>query len=679
MAESYTKGDKPTAKKPKFELPDDFEDEPAFLEDMRKTFADDVQFDFNNRQAALEDMRFFAGEQWNSSVVAKRDSARKPTLTINRLIAYVAQIVGNRRLNETTIKVVPDNGGEKQTAQVREDLIRSIQKISKAEQAYDKALENSTICGIGNFSLHLDYTDDDVFEQEIKIKAINDALAVVWDRTLTEPTGRDANHVFVQEVMPQAEFRHRWPWATPSDMMADIALRGDQRMSGWVTIDDVRIVSYWRMRSHRRTLALMQDGKVVDLTDNKDPDVLSAVQSRPDGSPYLREVDRKYAEMYLCSGLDILEGPYRLPVSRVPVYRVPGWEINTGEWRHRWGLVRFLKDPQRLHNYWRSTVAEKLMQTPRAVWLAASTAVEGREKAFRESHITDDPLLVYNGDAAQKPERVMPAQIEEALIGESQMSVQDMRDVSNLHEASLGMPSNEVSGKAILARQKIGDLGTVLYHDNLNNAIEECGKTVNELLNVTYDSPRIVKVLGPEGKDDLQAINDMTNPKSVDITSGKYSVSLISGPSYMTKRIEAAESMLAFVNAAPQVAAVAMDLIAEAQDWPKADELAKRLRKMLPPGMADPSDMSPEEQQSAQGQAQQAQQQAQMAAQVAMLKAQNLQADTTLKMATAQQRSAAAQAAPAHTQIEALNAQSNAQAKAHKAAMDTIAAAEGKP
>jgi hypothetical protein len=51
---------------------------------------------------------------------------------------------------------------------------------------------------------------------------------------------------------------------------------------------------------------------------------------------------------------------------------VPGWEITIGEWKHRFGLIRFLKDPMRLHNFWRSVWAEKLMQSPRAVWLAGS-------------------------------------------------------------------------------------------------------------------------------------------------------------------------------------------------------------------------------------------------------------------------------------------------------------------
>jgi hypothetical protein len=72
------------------------------------------------------------------------------------------------------------------------------------------------------------------------------------------------------------------------------------------------------------------------------------------------------------------------------------------------------------------------------------------------------------------------------------------------------------------------------------------------------------------------------------------------GPSYSTKRVEAAESMMAFVQAVPAAAQVAGDLIAKAQDWPMADEIAERLKKMLPPQLADDDedDLTPEQQQA---------------------------------------------------------------------------------
>jgi hypothetical protein len=249
--------------------PDDFASESEFLMQMRQDFHDDIQYDRLNREAAIEDLRFMVGDQWDDAVRQRRDAARKPVLTVNRLPAFVAQIVGARKQNETTIKVLPDQDGTVPLAKLREGLLRSIQKISKATIAYDNALQNQVMCGIGNFGVKLDWDSDEVFTQSIRIVQYPDALSIVWDRELIDPTGADAKRVFVVENMTQKAFAKKWPWATPSDMMVDVALRGDLRMNGWIAIDDVRIVNYWRIRKRKRTIALMNDGSVQDITGIK--------------------------------------------------------------------------------------------------------------------------------------------------------------------------------------------------------------------------------------------------------------------------------------------------------------------------------------------------------------------------------------------------------------------------
>src|SRR5665213_1521080 len=602
------KDEKPTTEQPIFELPEGYDNEAALLAEMRQLFSDDVQYDRLNREAALEDLRFVVGDQWDDVVRTRRETARKPVLTVNRLPAFLAQLLGQRRQTETSIEVLASNGGTTSMADVREGLIRQIQKESKATAVYNKALEGAAACGIGNFQVEMDYSPQDVWNQEIKITAINDHLAVVWDRMLTEPTGGDAGHVFVVDAITKKEFTRKWPWATASDIVVDVTLRGDLRMNGWISVDDVRIVSYWRVRKRKRTYALMQDGSTQDLTDKVDanhPDydaneahqLMSTIAQDKKGAPIMREVMQKYAQMYLCSGLNILAGPYNLTIPRVPVFRVPGWEMNVGEWKHRWGLVRFLKDPQRLHNYWRSVWAERIMQTPRSVWIAADTAVQGREKDFRNSHLSDDPLLIWNAASGQKPERVPPAQMENSLGGQAEMTTQDIKDVSNIHEANLGMPSNEVSGAAIMARQRVSDTGTSIYHENLNDAIEQCGIVINFLIPVCYDTPRIIKVLGKDAKQNMVEINKTAEN---DITAGSYSITSATGPTTEPKRLAASEGIMTFINAAPSVAGIVMDLVAESMDWPMHEEFARRIRLTLPPGMIDTSDMSPEEQQHAQ-------------------------------------------------------------------------------
>lgn len=663
-------------KKPNIKLPPGYESEYVFLEEMRKTFDNDFNADILNRDASAEDLAFTVGNQWPEEERARRQTAKKPVLTINRLPAFVDQVLGSRRLNETAIEVIPNNGGTKQIAEVRQDLIRSIQRQSRADQAYNNALAGSVICGVGNFQVAVDYDNDDAFDQSVQIKPILDHLSVIWDRLMVDPTGADARHCFVMETYDKDEFEEAWPWATPADMMAQTAA-GYQYMSGWFENNDVRVVNYWRMRTKRRTLALMLDGTTQDITDTDDPEILSQIAQRPDGTPYVRQVNRKFAQMYVCSATDILAGPYDLPIDRVPVFRVVGHELRIGVRVYRWGLVRFVKDPQRLHNYWRSALAEKIMQSPRNVWLTADTAVSGREKAFRESHRSDDPLLIWNAESGQKPERIGPVQMEPALLSQAEISSQDIKDVTNIHEANLGMPSNEVSGAAITARQRVSDTGTVIYHDNLSSAIEEAGKVINQLIPIVYDTPRIIKVEGSDAQTRMVTINMMGNPESIDITAGKYDVSCTTGPTYETKRRESADNMLKLANAMPQILSVAADLIVEAQDWPGADKIAQRIRNTLPPQLLAPEEQTPEIQAKASQQAQQAELQQRVALQKATGDFLAQQSQTALNMARANNYTTEANLRPAKVENETLRAASDVASKELRDHLDTIKVATG--
>ncbi len=478
--------------------------------------------------------------------------------------------------------------------------------------------------GQGVYSLAVEYTSDDVFEQEIKLLAVTDPYSAVFDPLGIEPSGGDCQWAFIGDIIPQQEFKHRWPWAAETSFM-DSKLWNQSGF--WLQDDTVTIVSFWRMVTEgTKILALYQDGTVHDVTDLEEYEYMNFVETRSDGSPYTREVPKRFARLYICSGGAILEGPHDYPVSSLPVYRVPGWELNDGEKVHRWGLVRFLKDPQRLHNYWRSTVAEQLVAAPRNKWLTTPDAVKGHEVKWRKAPTSDDPFLYFN-DGEQAPIHVPPPGIDAALVNEAGLATQDLKDISNIHEAALGMPSNEVSKVAIQQRQMVSDVGTFIYTDRLRIADTRCAKNIDELIPYLYDTKRVVTVIGRDDKATLKTINDPSDPNS-DVTMGKYSVTVSVGPASETKRSLAAEQMMSFVNAAPQVAASVMDLVAEAQDWPKATEFARRFKMQLPPGMIPADEMTPEMQQAQQAN----QQMQQMEQQVAQA---NAQADIALKQAKA--------------------------------------------
>lgn len=560
-------------------VPDGFETVEDYLQDMRETYELDLEADGDNRAAAMEDRKFAAGEQWDPMVLEQRQGL--PCLVINSIPQFVAQLVGDWRQNKSAVKVIPSEDGDREVASIRSDLVRSIEQKSRADRVYANSFESMITCSDGAFRVGVQYATEDVFDQDIVLKPIDDALSVVWDRLSVDPTGRDATHCFVDDVIPLKEFNRRWPDHNPSSMSDREAMLYSK--DGWCDSGTVRVTEHWRMIERKKLLVLFEDGSVYPFPENAGSDEIDQFIDVHGQPKKYRLSPCKYAQMHLVTGFAVLSGPYEWKLSRLPIIRMSGRVVSLGDRRVRYGLVRFMKDAARLRNFWRSEAAAQLGMSSKSVWIAPESAVEGREAEFERDHATRKRLITYNDGAEAPPERVDPPPVQMALLNEAQVNTQDMKDVTGIHDASLGIKSNETSGRAIMARQREGDVASLTYYDNGNAAILEAGDVINQLIPQIYDGTRIVRIIGEDESAKLVKINDPMDPSSPNLATSNYDVAITTGASYTTRRVEAAEAMMEAVQVFPELMQVAGDLVAKAQDWPGAEEMAERLRKTIPP------------------------------------------------------------------------------------------------
>lgn len=575
-------------KVPSSYVPEGYESQEHFLREMREDHNLDLEFDRDNRKEALDDKQFVAGEQWDPDVLEYRQGL--PSLTINTVPQFIAQLVGDWRQNRRSIKVLPNEDGDVNVASVRSDLIRSIESKSRANRVYDNAFESVCQCGDGAFRISVEYAKDSVFEQDIFVRPIEDALSVVWDRMSIDPTGRDARHCFVDDTIPIREFKSRFGKDAIPSSFSDTET-SQLRSGGWLTNEEAKITEYWRLIERDRVIGLFEDGS-VHVFDADDIDEIVELHGYPTKT---RIGPCSYAQMHLCTGFKILGGPYEYKLNRLPIIRMTGRTVNIRGRKIRYGITRFMKDAVRLRNFWRSTAAEQLGYAPKAQWIATAEAVEGREADFRKAHLSRDPLLIANDEAiiGQNLQKIDPPQIQMALLNEAQVNSQDMKDITGIHDASLGIKSNETSGKAILARQREGDTANFTYYDNGDASILEGGDVINQFIGQIYDGTRIVRIIGEDEAIKFVNLNDPSDAESPNIGTGEFDVTLSTGASFTTRRVEAAEAMMNAVQVYPEIMGIAGDLVVKAQDWPGAQELAERLVKTIPPQL-----LSPEEQQA---------------------------------------------------------------------------------
>ena len=554
------------------------------LHEAREQFKRASEYWDEDRKAALDDIKFRAGEQWPSDVLSQRQKDKRPALTLDKLSQYVRQIVNDGRQNRPSIKVRPvDSGADIATSEVFAGIIKHIEEHSNADAAYDTALDNSATCGQGYFRVLTEYVGDETFDQEIVIKRIRNPMNVLIDPDSQEADGSDMKFAFVISEMPMDDFEATYPEAKPDDW------ESNDTYSEWYG-ENVRVAEHWYIEERDRKLHLLEDGTVVG--DERLEFAMSPVKE----SRNIPEKRVMYAKM---CGSSYLEEPKVWPGKWIPVLVVWGNETDIeGKVIHS-GIIRPGKDPQRLYNYSRTAFAERVALTPKAPWVAAEGQVEDYSDEWETANVENHSVLRYrpqslNGQQVPPPQRQTASDVPTGFAQDMQISEHDIQAAIGMYAASLGAPSNERSGKAIQARQREGDVGTFHYHDNLNRAIRHCGRILVDLIPKIYDSSRVVRMLGYDGTPgeatidpDLPVASQQQGVQMIyNLGVGRYDVSISTGPSYSTLRQEAAAAMIEMVQANPALMQVAGDLMVKNMDWPGAEELSERLKLTLPPEIA---------------------------------------------------------------------------------------------
>lgn len=561
----------------------------ALVRVAKERLEDCWSYDKQNREDAFSDLKFAAGDQWPDDVRRAREASNRPVITVNKLPSMIHQVTNDIRQNSPSIKVIPSDGtSDPNIAAIYSGLIRQIEYMSSAGHIYSSAAAHTVACGIGHFRVVTEYADDTAFDQEIKIKRIANPLSVYWDPASVEPDRSDAMYCFIVDPIPLKAFKERYPNAK----VEGIEVAKDTGTGGlfWATEEYVLVAEYWIKKPAKKLLALMNDGTTLDVTD------LSEQERQFLPIQAIREADSFKVEQYLVTGAEVLEGPNEWAGKYIPIVPIIGTEIPLEKTKVRHGMIRFARDPQQLYNYWRTAAAESIALAPKAPWLVTKEMIAPYKALWNSANTTARPYLLYKPDPnapGAMPKRERPADPPSALWQEGALASEDMKATTGIFDASLGAKSNETSGKAIIARQREGDTANFHYTDNLKMSLEYAGRILIDLIPRIYDTERTVKILGEDDTEDFVPINTVAyadNGEPVllnDLSVGRFDVKVAIGASYATKRIEAADSMMQFVQALPQAGQVAGDLIAKNMDWPGAEDIAKRLEMLLPPEMKE--------------------------------------------------------------------------------------------
>ena len=556
---------------------DDDRDE-RLLAQARADFARAVEAGREDRREAAEDLRFSRlGEQWPEAIRRARELEGRPCLTLNRLPAFIRQVVNEARQNRPAITCHPvDSAADPATAEVLNGLIRNIEQSSDADVAYDTALDFAVTCGFGVLRINARASETGEDDLDLVIERVADPFTVWGDPDSLAADSSDWDVAFVTREMSAAAFAARWPDAEPVDWDGeDPAGAGPTRREAGSGAR-VRLVEAWRREAVKRSLVTLSDGQEMEaeVFEARRP-FLEAAGLAPAGPP--RSVPGVRVVQRILSGAAVLE-TVDWPGRFIPLVPVYGEEIRVDGRRRLRGLVRDARDAQRMFNYWRTTSTELVALAPRAPFIGRKGAFDTDQAKWASAHSQTHAFIEYDGP--EPPHRQPFAGVPAGALQEALNASDDLKSIMGLHDASLGARSNETSGRAILARQREGDVSTFHYIDNLSRAIRHAGRILIDLIPKVYSARRMVRILGPDGAPALVEVNGEGGGGRVfDLGAGRYDLTVRAGPSFASRREEAASQMIELIRAFPPAAPLIGDLLAKNLDWPGADEVARRLAR----------------------------------------------------------------------------------------------------
>jgi hypothetical protein len=581
----------------------------ALLKLAAERFKNISTIEKDERLAKDYDLRFAINEdncQWSKEIKDFREKSDppRPCISINKIPEKLDVVQGEFEQLEPSHKVRPiDSAGDPIVAEIIGGLIQRIERTSLSRAAYNHSHYHNIICGKGCWRHDIVEDPDDPFVRSIEVNSIPNPMSVYFG-PCKKPDKSDASYVFVMDWITKEEYKKEygeefgeWP--------------EDQYWTDWKHQElGYRIAEYWYKE--------MVDRKFYQIERSLRPGLpykMTVTEDKlQETDAILKELTVKRPQIRWCKmrAGKVLEGPYDWPARNIPIFEEAGITTNIRGFNRSRGKVRNAIVPQQLYNYWTTANTEFIALTPKNPLFATPAMFQKHKHIWDQMHVKNFSYVPYDPDpeAPQgKPFREPPPQLSTALVSEMQRMDHDIMAAMGIYTASLGDKRGEESGRSLIAQQKQGNVGSQTFVGNFTTTYIYSIKSLVDLIPYVYDSERILRIVGKDGKEISVPINAMpgtplleqvpeipqnylSNPRIGvtiflnDLTVGRYDVDVSVGPSFTTQRQEMVEQLMRVTEivarAAPQMALPIAYAIMENLDLPNSQKLLDQIKKVIP-------------------------------------------------------------------------------------------------
>lgn len=635
------------------------------------------------RREAEEDMGFYIGGdyQWSmggsTEALTRLKESKRATVSINHVQSVVDVLTGFERQNRYDLKAAPMGEEDAEQANLFSLLLKYEQDKLDAPAMLSEVFENGTIMGAACAFIGIDWSFDPLFG-DIMIEELVPGGDVIWDPLAKKPDRSDARFFFrwrhgaiddVCAAYPEHDAILRKEVEAldatrqnPTPMGPNEILSEFNRKDGYGgtqthpfethTLDQMfyagaekklMVVECWYRDFE--DVVIMADkgsGKVWEVEVSEENSKKSAwavareqMATDPDNLTAIRR-KRRVVRIALCvpATYRILEEddtPYDNDAQHFPfsVY------IAKQKRDDLYGIVRNLKDPQRIENRRESQAMDVLARFGAMRRMAT-------ENAIADTRNLDDmwsTKTIWVKPGATPPSWDVPpmGELLKALFTAGDRGKLSVREVSGINTDLLGIKGDDASGIAIARRQAQGQTISTVYFDNFRQMKRNFGRRLAKRIQQVYSYEKTVRLTSPTGEGDIVVkVNPVEDkkrdqegrlqeagslgmrdepegpmgrikPKVLrDVSSLDYDILISETPATPSMRSMALLALLEIIGKVPAIAPAVLDVVLDLSDIPDRDRVKARvvhLMKMqgllppeeggIPPGGGGPGGPAP--------------------------------------------------------------------------------------
>lgn len=553
-----------------------------------------------NMTRGKDDMNFALRDQWTAIERSEFTRLFKVCFTFNKTLDPVNKIVGEQRKNKPDLMVRSLTGRASQDdINLRADLVRTIAYNSQNDLVYQTAFRSALLLGWGAFQVDVDFESPISFNKVMKYLLVPDATRCSWDPAAVKPHKGDGDYCSRQYIYSREEFDATYPYIYNPVSYADPRMFLDFQ---WETRDTIVVCDYFVKEWYSVKLFKLSDGRSVtedewDAIKKNEIKVKKeqAESSQSEVKQIILDLIPKVVGERQSQDYKIMR--YRLIKDRIidfsewpskflPIIFVDGNSHFIEGRQYTKSFIHEARDAQKFINYVGSEIATEIKNRRREQWIGTPDNIVGQEQQWRNPELQAG-ILIAKPDAKtqQMPIKMPPWDISPQLMQEMQRGGQDLREILGYSE-NQELQGRDMSGKARRERKMEGSMATYVYMDNLNQAVEQAGRCVLDLLPyVVGEDERHMVVSKKDGRTESVILNKKYSDGTVEnpISHGDYDIELDTGPSFAVQKEIALEFFQQTIAANPQTFPLIADLWAKNLDVQYMQQIADRFKTMVPP------------------------------------------------------------------------------------------------